>query len=307
MRIAIFYNRNAGYGAPTQEELTRMLIAAGFQPTYFDVEKAADDPAALATGEFVVAAGGDGTFRSIALQMVGSGRTLAPLPIGTANNFARSLGLGENLEEIITGWRARLHSRIDVGVAEGPWGRTHFFESVGLGLFPRASSILNTMDDVSSRDFSMGEDRLHRNRCVIAALAHEVKPVPAEVLIDGADVSSEFLVCGAMNIDRVGPGMRLAPSADPTDGMLDVVLVRRDERPELEATLKAFLAEPSQPAAWKIHRCRELRLVAGACDLMIDDEVVAISPRSLVKIGLAPGALDLLLPRKMGAPAWTGE
>lgn len=273
-----------------------MLTAAGFQPTYFDVETSADDPAALATGEFVVAAGGDGTFRRIALKMVGSGRTLAPIPLGTANNFARSLGLGHDLQEIMAGWRGNVHRRIDVGVAQGPWGRTHFFESVGLGLFPRASAILNAMDEVSARDFSTGDDRLLRNRCVIAALAHELKPVPAEVLLDGADVSSDFLACEMMNIDRLGPGMRLAPAANPSDGMLDVVLIRPDERPRLEAMLRGFLAEPSQPAAWRSHRCRELRIVAGECDLMIDDELVYISPRTLIRISIAPGALDLLLP-----------
>src|SRR5690242_20037983 len=47
--------------------------------------------------DIIAAAGGDGTVRPIAQALVGSRLCLGILPVGTANNFARSLGLPSDL------------------------------------------------------------------------------------------------------------------------------------------------------------------------------------------------------------------
>ena len=73
-----------------------------FAPSLW-LETSIDDPGkgmakeAIAAGvDLVIAAGGDGTVRSVAGAMRGSGVPLGLVPLGTGNLFARNLGVPVN-------------------------------------------------------------------------------------------------------------------------------------------------------------------------------------------------------------------
>jgi diacylglycerol kinase (ATP) len=275
-----------------------MLRAAGYQPVYFSLEKALNDRAALNTGEFVIVAGGDGSLRRVAMKLAGTGRALAPLPVGTANNIARSFGLDPGMPpaQIVAGWAGAPRRHIDLGLAVGPWGRQPFIEGFGLGLMPHSSLIIGDIDEASSRDFRTAADKLHRNRCLIAALAYEIRSRPAKLTIDGRDASGEVILLQAMNIDRVGPSLRFAPSADPSDGSLDLIRVVPRQRVALQEKFKDFLSGETKSPDLPVRRCRRIELVAGPCDLLIDDRIFALKRRSKVEITVMTDALQLILP-----------
>lgn len=69
--------------------------------------------------DFIVLGGGDGTFSSSARALLDAGKPLGVLPLGTANDFARSLGIPQDLEQaaaiIVEGYRRD----VDVGVVDG--------------------------------------------------------------------------------------------------------------------------------------------------------------------------------------------
>jgi hypothetical protein len=76
--------------------------------------------------DLVAVAGGDGTVASVARRMVGRGIPVAVLPMGTANNIARSLGLlKKSFEELVEGWRDARRVPLDVGIVCGPWGERY--------------------------------------------------------------------------------------------------------------------------------------------------------------------------------------
>jgi diacylglycerol kinase (ATP) len=54
-----------------------------------------------------------------------------------------------------------------------------------------------------------------------------------KVTLDGRDVSSEYIMLELMNISYIGPNLCLAPHANPSDGLLDIVFVSKDERDNL--------------------------------------------------------------------------
>jgi len=65
----------------------------------------------------VLVAGGDGAAAKIACRLLDSGVSMAILPLGTANNLARTLGFNSSPEEIIARLKGGKKRVFDVGVA----------------------------------------------------------------------------------------------------------------------------------------------------------------------------------------------
>ena len=60
---------------------------------------------------------------------------MAILPMGTANNIAKSLGGLGVVDELIAGWRGAERQRLRVGSVTSRRGTMRFVESAGVGLF----------------------------------------------------------------------------------------------------------------------------------------------------------------------------
>ena len=82
--------------------------------------------------DIVVAAGGDGTASGIASAMVGSGKTLAVVPLGTVNSLAKDLSVPLDIEEWVASLASMEKRRVDVGEVNG----RIFLHMVVIGLIP---------------------------------------------------------------------------------------------------------------------------------------------------------------------------
>lgn len=80
----------------------------------------------------LVAAGGDGTVTAMAEVAIQSGKTLAVLPLGTANLLARDLTLPLDLDSWFASYEAMASRRIDVGKVNG----RVFLHKVVIGAVP---------------------------------------------------------------------------------------------------------------------------------------------------------------------------
>ena len=83
--------------------------------------------------ELVILGGGDGTVSGLVDLLVGKGVTLAVLPLGTANSFARTLGLPIDVEGAIEVIRSGRPKRIDLGMID----RDYFANCAAMGLSPQ--------------------------------------------------------------------------------------------------------------------------------------------------------------------------
>src|SRR5687768_10829800 len=81
----------------------------------------------------VVAGGGDGTVGSVAGALVGTGKALGVLPLGTLNHFAKDLGIPLTLEEAARNVCEGREVSVDVGEVNGQV----FINNASLGLYPR--------------------------------------------------------------------------------------------------------------------------------------------------------------------------
>ena len=79
----------------------------------------------------VIVAGGDGTVAAVARALAGSRRPIGILPLGTFNNFARSLGLPTDLEAALAVVRSGRPRPVTLGMVN----RVPFVEAAAVGLF----------------------------------------------------------------------------------------------------------------------------------------------------------------------------
>lgn len=235
MKATLIINPNSG-GAEREEpdELIQALLEAGYEPVLMATSSEQELDAALngITG-LVVTAGGDGTFRAAATRLLGKNVSMTHLPLGTANNVGHSLGIEGNALEIIAGLRNPIKRYFDIGTVTAPWGKDYFIEACGFGLYANGLKIY---------DPNAGRSLL-RSIASIVETINEFEPHYCQITLDGEDISGTYRMFEVMNTNRFGPWIKLAPEADPGDGLLDVVRIRPDNDENLFRYVRSLLAE----------------------------------------------------------------
>lgn len=228
MKAKLIANPSAGRDRapellPHVAERLRSLVPGGLEVVLTtargDGERAAEIAAAEGTGLLLVA-GGDGTLNEVvngvarvrgALERV----TFALLPLGTGNDFARALGLPEDLDAALDVVAAARVLVVDLGV-------------LGDRVFVNASAggfVGEVSDAVDSRLKSVAGKLAYVIGGAGALLDHE--PLRLRVTLDAAPPRDLEVSLFAVASGRtIGGGRLVAPRARLDDGLLDVCLVR---------------------------------------------------------------------------------
>jgi diacylglycerol kinase (ATP) len=214
-------------------EVERQLAAAGvdFQVAFTGGPGDATRIARQAVQEgrpLVVAAGGDGTISETAAGFFAAGEPipgatrLGVLPTGTGGDFRRTFGIPIELGAAARVLAAGHTRRIDAG-------RVHYVDHVG---HPELRHFVNIADA------GLGGEVVHRVNTGPKALPGPVTFYLASVrsllayrnrrmtvTVDGLrrEVVAQQVVVA--NCQYFGGGMRMAPMADPGDGLLDVIVI----------------------------------------------------------------------------------
>lgn len=98
VRIALVVNPNSGAGQGS-DDLAARLRGPGRDVEVFTIDDV--DEAAASGADRVVVAGGDGSIGCVFAACAAVGASLAILPAGTANDFARAIGVPADFEQAI--------------------------------------------------------------------------------------------------------------------------------------------------------------------------------------------------------------
>jgi YegS/Rv2252/BmrU family lipid kinase len=85
-----------------------------------------------AKAPMIIVGGGDGSLSSTIDDFLGSDTVFALLPLGTANSFAKTLGIGTDLEAAVDTIATGRKRRIDLGAIDGDY----FANAAAMGLSP---------------------------------------------------------------------------------------------------------------------------------------------------------------------------
>lgn len=245
--------------------------------------------------DLVVLGGGDGTLNSAAPALIETGLPLGILPLGTANDLARTLGIPTDLSEaaqVIVNGHIR---RIDLGEVNGK----PFFNVASLGLSVRMTRELT--HDVKQRWGKLGYAV-----ATYRALSR-MRPFSAEIRYDGQVHKVRTLQISVGNGRYYGGGMTVEEGAEIDDGCLNLYSLEFDRLRKLALIYPAFRS--GRHGMWKEVRtisCAEVEIrTRRPQPVNTDGEITTETP---ARLRVLPKAVAVLAPVSPPvAPAQTGR
>jgi diacylglycerol kinase family enzyme len=268
VQTTLIYNPHAGIRSNlTPDKILEALGQAGYDPNYSPTSTEEDLDGALAKAkDLVVVAGGDGSIRAVATHLLGRDVRIAPLPLGTANNVARLLGLTGKPLEIIAGLADPVERDMDMGLMITPRGPTYFLEATGMGMF---ADLLKNYKPEEGKSIPRGIQTLLET-------LNDYQPKFFHVNVDGEDVSGSYFLVEVMNTPTVGFHFMLAPDAKPDDGLFDLVLIHANERENyLKFMTGVLTGTVERLPAVSMQRGQRLEIAWRGFPVHLDERVMA--------------------------------
>lgn len=305
IKVILIHNPKAGDRArPSDDDIVRLIRKAGHKVKYQSCKEKKWKKALKKPCDIVAVAGGDGTVGKVARELIEKRIPIAVLPLGTANNIARSLGIADiPLQDLVASWTAARSINFDSGVAKGPWGSENFIEGFGIGLFAETMSELG-----ESGGMELPSDKPEKViPAVMRILNDQVDHFPAKnmvVQLDGKDVSGDYVMLEALNTRYIGPNLDLVSAAQMNDGFLDVVFVTKRDRSKLRKHISNRLSGKKTRGTLTVRRGQHLQIEWENSPIHIDDITWPTEKdrtplkSSAIDIRIDPAALVFLAPEE---------
>jgi diacylglycerol kinase (ATP) len=231
----------------------------------------------------VVVCGGDGTVNLAIREFDLAKGTLAIVPTGSGDDFAKVMGIPRNVRsacDVAIGGAIR---EVDVALANG----IRYLGVAGLGF------------DSEVADFANRNVRFLRGSAVylyaILRVLPRFTPRPVQIRTESGTRSESIMFAAVGNTRQYGGGIRITPDAAVDDGLLDLCIVHETTRMELLKTLpKAYTGAHVKSAFVEMARGRAFHFSSDtAMAVYADGEPLTRTP---VSFGLADGRLRVVVP-----------
>lgn len=231
----------------------------------------------------VVAAGGDGTIGEVVNGLVGTEAALCVIPMGTGNDFARSIGIGVDVDKAIYNLLEGVPIAIDVGRTQG----RYFVNVAGCGF-----------DAVVAECVNRGGRRLRGTAAYLAAVMQSLlsyRAAEIRLTLDNETIETKAMLCSVANARYYGGGMRIAPHALLTDGLFDICLLQEVGKGEFLRTFpRVFQGKHTTHPAVRMLRSKSVKVESERpLPILVDGEILGTTP---VEFEMLPGALTLIGP-----------
>ncbi len=305
-RFRVILNPSAGSGSAARKKaaIVGALTVSGSAPEVVHTEGPGDAGRLVREArrdgvDCVVLVGGDGTLNDAAqgyLEPDGSvaqGPDLALIPSGTGGDFRRTFGVAEDVEEAAARLLVAPSRPLDLGLLSvtshaGKQERRAFVNITSFGIGGLTDRIVNATPKWVGGKVAFFTGTLR------AMLVY--KNAPVRVKVDGEVwLEAPIFNVALANGRYFGGGMLIAPDADPSDGLLDVVALQDLSRLQ-SAALARFIYDGKHVGRGGVKLTRGKRIeaepLATGTEVLIDMD--GETPGRLpLTAELAPGALRL--------------
>jgi len=238
-----------------------------------------------AGSDIVAVVGGDGTVNTIGRELVGSEASLAIVPVGSGNGFARHFGIPLWPERAVAALAGASVKRIDVGVVND----RPFLVTCSMAW---DAAVVRSFEKMPVRGIIP---------YVFAGVQELFGYVPQrmDVVLDGSEklhFPDPFFFTIA-NLTQYGGGARIAPGARPDDGQLELVVALRSDGPKLLVNIgRLFDGSINRIPEVVSKKFKTLHVTRPEpAPIQMDGELVEAP--SEIRVEVMPAALKVLVPK----------
>lgn len=288
-RGLILVNPKARRGLEAITPVTERLEAGGvsvhLEPFDALPEIARDIVRLRDNADLVIVCGGDGSVSSAAMAAIDSGLPLGVIPMGTANDLARTLDIPTDLAaaaDVIARGRTR---RIDVGTVNGH----AFFNVASIGL---SAELARGLDPALKRRFGRFGYAL-----AAARVLSKADRFRARITEKGSSIETATYQIAIGNGRHYGGGNVVQASASIDDGHLDLYSLEMKNVWKLGLMMRSF--RTGTHGAWsevRTARCIEFDVETdGEMPVNADGEIVTSTP---AHFKVLPQAIEVFAPMR---------
>jgi len=175
--------------------------------------------------DVVAAAGGDGTVNEVVNGLDGYDVPLGIIPVGTANDFARQVGIPADADHAMDVILQRKPRRFDTAALNGR--RFLNVSTGGVGAEATAETPPEAKESLGPLAYAISGMRKFA----------DFKPSTARFAGDGFNYEGEFLMFAVGLTRSTGGGTMVTPMASATDGLLDLCIVEGMSRKDFARTV----------------------------------------------------------------------
>jgi YegS/Rv2252/BmrU family lipid kinase len=286
-RVLLIVNRKSRTGAEQLEAAEACLRAQGLEVIALGVDAPREIPKAIQARaseiHLVALGGGDGTLNVACEAILDARLPFAILPLGTANDLARTLGIPSKLEDACAVAAKGLKYRIDLGRANGKY----FFNVASIGL---SVAVARSIDSATKRRWGPAGYAL----TVIRTLGKQ-RPFRARIRCDGRVLVVHAIQVAVGNGRHYGGGMTVAADAAIDDNLLHLYSISP------LSLMRLLLLAPALRSGWQgrfegVHRLCGTRIdidTRRPFPVSTDGEVTTQTP---VQFEVVPAAIEVMVP-----------
>jgi len=207
------YNNNEDINALLQQHLDNEKFDYDYVETEYKGHATELSSQAVSNGyETVIACGGDGTVNEVAKSLVHTNVNFGIIPNGSGNGFAMHIGMGRNTQKAILKLNESRPIKIDTCTVNGDF----FLNLAGVGF---DALIAYKVENGRKRGLQMYVNTISKEMLKFKAENFTVKT-------DSGIIEGAYTLVAVANSAMYGYNFTIAPQANLTDGLLDIVFIK---------------------------------------------------------------------------------